>query len=102
MKRGSKTGYNWYRGVDGEVWGCQPTAGMRYVRGPMSALSVASDGKEEGGGLAACGSYENCSVLKQAACNKAQANMLQSHRHTLFFLPLILHKTEPQTRTTWV
>ena len=40
----------------------------------MSALSVASDGKEEGGvgGRAVRGSYENCSLLKQSDCNAAQ------------------------------
>lgn len=54
------------------------TAGMQYVRGPMSALSVESDGKEEGGGLH--GSYENCSMLKLSDCNTAQ---LTSPNHAL-------------------
>lgn len=37
-------------GLEGGGPGWQRTAGMQYVRGPMSALSVASDEKEEGGG----------------------------------------------------
>lgn len=38
------------RGVGGAGERWQQTAGMPYVRGPMSVLSTASDGEEEGGG----------------------------------------------------
>lgn len=66
----------WVRGdaglETGEFWRrVQRTAGMQYVRGPMFLLSVASDGKEEGGVEVAACSYENCSVLKQSDCKTA-------------------------------
>ena len=54
------------------------TAGMQYVRGPMSALSVASDGKEEGGGGLLCTAVMRTAVLKQSDCNTAQPNIPQS------------------------
>lgn len=51
-------------------WGWQQTAGVQYVRGPMSALSAASDVKEEEGG----GCYENCSMLKQSDGDSAPSH----------------------------
>lgn len=51
-------------------WGWQRTAGVQYVRGPMSALSAASDVKEEEGG----GCYENCSMLKQSDGDSAPSH----------------------------
>lgn len=50
-------------GGGGVSWGWQRTAGMQYVRGPMSALSVASDVKEEGGGGGLC-----AAVMRTAVC----------------------------------
>lgn len=64
-------------------WGWQRTAGVQYVRGPMSALSAASDVKEEEGG----GCYENCSMLKQSDGDSAH-HTRRSRRASLFFFPL--------------
>lgn len=79
-RRGANAIGKRYRGVGGMIWRGQKTAGMQYVRSPMSVLSVASDGKEEEGGgrgglAAVCGSYENCSVLKPGDCNTALPNI---------------------------
>lgn len=87
VPRGGGIGERWCGVVGGGQW----TAGMQYVRGPMSALSVASDGKEEGGGWRwgwrLCGSYENCSVLKQwvtATLHNIPQSHTISHTVTLF------------------
>ena len=47
----------------------------------MSALSLASDVKEEEGG----GSYENCSMLKHSDCNSAQSSLAVSFSFLLFY-----------------
>lgn len=63
-------------------WGWQRTAGVQYVRGPMSALSAASDVKEEEGG----GCYENCSMVKQSDGDSAPSHTSLTPSFSFFSL----------------
>lgn len=67
-------------------WGWQRTAGVQYVRGPMSALSAASDVKEEEGG----GCYENCSMLKQSDGDSAPSHTSVTPSFSFFSLSFTL------------
>lgn len=82
--------------------GGRRTAGMQYVRGPMSALSEGSDEKEEERGGELRTAVMRTAMLKQCGCRatkpKPQSHAI-SHTHTRFssFSLSYMYKTLTQT-----